>query len=104
MADFAEREGARMRYVPSLGKSINPFADARALMTLIATARKFRPQIVHTHTAKAGFLGRLAAMLVRPAQPSSTPTTGMSSRGTSVPAGPVCTGCSSDCSRGGAIA
>ncbi len=66
MADFAAREGAQMRYVPSLGKSINPLADALALRTLIAIVREFRPQIVHTHTAKAGFLGRLAAMLIRP--------------------------------------
>ena len=66
MADFAEREGARMRYVPTLGQPINPLADALALRTLTVIAREFRPQIVHTHAAKAGFLARLAVLRLRP--------------------------------------
>jgi glycosyltransferase involved in cell wall biosynthesis len=48
--------------VPGLGRSVRPFDDARALAELIAAMRRFRPHIVHTHTAKAGALGRLAAI------------------------------------------
>jgi len=48
--------------VPGLGRSVRPFDDARALGELIAAMRRFRPHIVHTHTAKAGALGRLAAI------------------------------------------
>jgi glycosyltransferase involved in cell wall biosynthesis len=66
MADFAEREGARMRYLPTLGQPVNSLADAQALRALTAIAREFRPHVVHTHAAKAGFLARLAALPLRP--------------------------------------
>jgi glycosyltransferase involved in cell wall biosynthesis len=66
MADLAEREGARMKFLGSLVQPVSPTSDARALARLIQIARPFRPHIVHTHTAKAGFLGRLAALAVRP--------------------------------------
>ena len=59
----AEREGCSRRLVPSLGSAIHPVRDLRALGALIRIVRAFRPQIVHTHTAKAGMLGRLAAVL-----------------------------------------
>ena len=39
--------------------------DARALGFVVAQMRKFRPGMVHTHTAKAGVTGRLAAMMTR---------------------------------------
>jgi glycosyltransferase involved in cell wall biosynthesis len=66
MAYLAEREGARTEFVPSLIQPVNPFSDARALAALRSIAHDFRPQIVHTHTAKAGFLGRTAALTLRP--------------------------------------
>jgi glycosyltransferase involved in cell wall biosynthesis len=44
-----------------LGRSIRPTDDVRALQRLVAAIRAFRPHIVHTHTAKAGVLGRAAA-------------------------------------------
>ncbi|HEY2673576.1 MAG TPA: glycosyltransferase [Rugosimonospora sp.] len=47
--------------VPALGRSVRPTDDARALAALIRAMRDFRPHVVHTHTAKAGALGRLAA-------------------------------------------
>lgn len=49
--------------VDGLGRSINPLDDVRALSQLVGAIRRFRPQIVHTNTAKAGALGRIAARL-----------------------------------------
>src|SRR5690348_11457406 len=45
-----------------------PFEDQRplpALRTLTDAMREFRPDVVHTHTAKAGTIGRIAAVLAR---------------------------------------
>ena len=61
MADLGAHEGARATFLPSLGQPIRPHRDALALAGLTRIARRFRPDIVHTHTAKAGVLGRLAA-------------------------------------------
>jgi glycosyltransferase involved in cell wall biosynthesis len=66
-AELADSEGCRVDSVTSLGPELRPVADLRALVELVTTIRRFRPHIVHTHTAKAGALGRLAACLsVRP--------------------------------------
>lgn len=46
-----------------LGRSINLVDDFRAFHTIRNVLRDFRPNIVHTHTFKAGLLGRLASML-----------------------------------------
>ena len=51
--------------MPTLGRSIRPTDDLRALAELTAEMRRFRPHIVHTHTAKAGTLGRVAAIVAR---------------------------------------
>jgi len=67
MADLAVAEGARTEHVPSLVQPPRPHRDAAALARIAAIAKRFRPQIVHTHTAKAGFVGRLAGLgAVRP--------------------------------------
>lgn len=44
----------------SLQKSINPMKDAQALSFLLETIRQFKPDLVTTHSSKAGILGRLA--------------------------------------------
>ena len=56
-------ERLKLRRVPSLGREISPLDDIRTLRRLIAIAREFRPDIVHTHLAKAGSLGRVAARI-----------------------------------------
>lgn len=47
--------------IPSLRRSIAPLDDARALAATRRLIRDLRPDIVHTHTAKAGWIGRVAA-------------------------------------------
>lgn len=49
--------------IDGLGRAVRPGDDGRALATLVRHIREFRPHIIHTHTAKAGTLGRVAARL-----------------------------------------
>jgi glycosyltransferase involved in cell wall biosynthesis len=50
-------------FVPALRRPIGPAHDALALAKIFGILRRARPRIVHTHMAKAGTLGRLAAAL-----------------------------------------
>jgi glycosyltransferase involved in cell wall biosynthesis len=49
----------------SLVQPVAPLSDMRALGDLVRTFRRYRPDVVHTHTSKAGILGRLAARAAR---------------------------------------
>jgi glycosyltransferase involved in cell wall biosynthesis len=49
--------------IAGLGRSISPLADVKAFFALITTIKNEKPDVIHTHTAKAGVLGRLAAMI-----------------------------------------
>ena len=51
--------------VGGLRRSLGVVGEVRSLFTLVRTLRKLRPHIVHTHMAKAGVIGRLAAVLAR---------------------------------------
>ena len=53
--------GLRLKKIPQLRRSINPLIDFLAFFRLLITISQFRADIVHTHGAKSGFLGRLAA-------------------------------------------
>jgi glycosyltransferase involved in cell wall biosynthesis len=48
--------------IPTMSRKVNLFKDVRTLLTLRSIIRKHKPEIVHTHASKAGFLGRLAAV------------------------------------------
>jgi glycosyltransferase involved in cell wall biosynthesis len=61
----ARRRGCRVADIPALGREVAPLADLTALAELVRVIRRERPAIVHTHTSKAGFIGRLAAVLAR---------------------------------------
>lgn len=63
--DLARARGVDLAIVPELGRAIRPGNDLRALARIYRLIRLERPSIVHTHTAKAGALGRLAALLAR---------------------------------------
>ena len=51
--------------IEGLGRRIKPWDDLRTLAALIRHFRTFRPEVVHTHMAKAGALGRIAAFIAR---------------------------------------
>lgn len=57
--------GIRTIVLPSLVRAISPGTDAAALAALVRLFRRERPHIVHTHSSKAGILGRLAARIAR---------------------------------------
>src|SRR5262245_20165107 len=48
--------------IAALGRRVSPLSDARALVALTRLLFRESPDVVHTHTAKAGTLGRLAAL------------------------------------------
>ncbi|PYR64494.1 MAG: glycosyltransferase family 1 protein [Acidobacteria bacterium] len=52
--------GVETRYLPALRRPVAPLHDAIAFAQILDILRAVRPQIVHTHMAKAGTLGRLA--------------------------------------------
>jgi hypothetical protein len=47
--------------LPSLGRPIDGRADLRAARSFVALCRHVRPDLIHTHSSKAGLIGRLAA-------------------------------------------
>jgi glycosyltransferase involved in cell wall biosynthesis len=49
--------------IEGLGRRVSLRGDMRAFFLLIKVIREFKPHIIHTHTAKAGFLGRLASLV-----------------------------------------
>jgi glycosyltransferase involved in cell wall biosynthesis len=61
----AERAGVRTVRLKRFRETISPLDDLYVLAQLIRLIRRERPAIVHTHSAKAGFLGRIAAWLCR---------------------------------------
>ncbi len=66
-ADYLDVAGSDLRFhrVPNLQRSIRPTQDAKALRDIVRFVYDFDPDIIHTHTAKAGVLGRAAATLTR---------------------------------------
>lgn len=53
------------RYLPALRRAIRPLADVQAYRAIRKTLQEFQPDVVHTHSAKGGILGRLAAWSLR---------------------------------------
>jgi glycosyltransferase involved in cell wall biosynthesis len=69
LEDSVRARGAAMARIPGLRPELRPQDDARALASLVRAMRRLRPDIVHTHTAKAGMLGRLAAVMAGDPRP-----------------------------------
>lgn len=60
-----DQSGIRWQLVPGLVRSINPINDLFAIVRLFCFLRRFRPNLVSTHTAKSGLVGRWAAWIAR---------------------------------------
>lgn len=69
MAYVAERRGVEVVQLDALSREISLLRDALSVFRLAALIREQRPQILHTHTAKAGAVGRVAALLAGDARP-----------------------------------
>ncbi|MBK8023545.1 MAG: glycosyltransferase [Chloroflexi bacterium] len=63
MSYYAESLGVQPTIIPALGRSLHPLRDLQVIWRLVRLMRQFNPDVVHTHTAKAGFVGRVAAWL-----------------------------------------
>jgi len=69
MAFVAEELGIEVQRIVELHREISVLRDAVAIVRLARLMRRVRPHILHTHTAKAGAVGRLAALLAGDARP-----------------------------------
>ncbi len=65
MEAFALARGVEPITIPSMRRSPHPLYDAMAVAQVTRILRKVRPHVVHTHTAKAGAIGRVAARIAR---------------------------------------
>lgn len=69
MASVSEARGVRIETLPALHREIGVMRDAQAIVRLARLIKQERPTILHTHTAKAGAVGRIAALLAGSARP-----------------------------------
>ena len=69
MEYVADELGVHVLKLPLLQRELSPRADAAAILALRELLRQRRPDVLHTHTAKAGATGRLAALAVGSARP-----------------------------------
>lgn len=69
MAFVADAHNVHVETLSELHREISPIRDLRAILRLAQLIRRERPTILHTHTAKAGAVGRIAALLAGDARP-----------------------------------
>jgi glycosyltransferase involved in cell wall biosynthesis len=69
MAFVADAQNVHVETLSELHREISPIRDLRAILRLARLIRRERPTILHTHTAKAGAVGRIAALLAGGARP-----------------------------------
>jgi glycosyltransferase involved in cell wall biosynthesis len=62
LSGFARERGVEVTEVPDLSREVRPLRDWESVRRLEAAIEDFDPHVVHTHTAKAGFVGRWAAL------------------------------------------
>ena len=53
----------KAKRIEGLGRRVSISGDIKAFLSLVKAIHRFKPNIIHTHTAKAGFLGRLASLV-----------------------------------------
>jgi glycosyltransferase involved in cell wall biosynthesis len=59
----AKTQGVKVIALPAMARSIRPVKDFKVLLSLVWLIFKEKPNIVHTHSSKAGIVGRLAAKI-----------------------------------------
>ena len=66
--DYLQAHGLNLNeiQVPTMNRSLNPLKDLVAFIRILKILNKLKPHVVHTHTSKAGLLGRIAAKAVSP--------------------------------------
>ena len=69
MSFVAEELGVQVEPIPQLHRDISPLYDTQSVTAVVRLIRRVRPQILHTHTAKAGAIGRVAALVAGDARP-----------------------------------
>jgi glycosyltransferase involved in cell wall biosynthesis len=69
MAFVAAGRGIDVEWIPDLQREISPSRDVAVIRQLAGIIRRERPHVLHTHTAKAGTAGRLAALVCGEARP-----------------------------------
>ena len=64
-ADYLETVATDVKAVriEGFGRRVSLGGDIRAFVSLVKEIRTFKPHVIHTHTAKAGFLGRIASIV-----------------------------------------
>ena len=65
LVDKLEEKGIKVYKIPSFRREISPINDFKTLISLYKLIKKGKYHIVHCHSTKAGFLGRIAAKLAR---------------------------------------
>ncbi len=65
LLERARAGGVPMEIIDCLRRPIHPWRDPASYWQLKTTLRRFRPEVVHTHSGKAGLLGRAAAWSLR---------------------------------------
>lgn len=63
MGYYAREHGVEPVTLPALGRELHPLRDLKTIWSLYRLFRQIKPDVVSTHTAKAGFVGRIAARL-----------------------------------------
>jgi glycosyltransferase involved in cell wall biosynthesis len=66
--DYLQARGIDLKQVliPSMQRSLRPFQELKAFVQIMKELKRLKPDIVHTHTSKAGLLGRVAARIATP--------------------------------------
>jgi glycosyltransferase involved in cell wall biosynthesis len=70
MAFVAAQRGIEVEWIPGLQREVSPARDLAVVRQLVELIRRERPHVLHTHTAKAGTVGRLAAIASGRARPA----------------------------------
>lgn len=73
MLSSLRAKGVRIIELPHLVRSISPFNDLISVLSLTRLLKRLHPRVVHTHTSKAGFIGRIAARAARVPRVVHTP-------------------------------